>query len=152
MIVGITGTTRGLTAAQRETLRQVLADLAISARPELHHGDCVGVDEQAATIAWRLGYWIVGHPADDPDGRAHSTCNLLLAPRDSAARNRDIVDVADLLIGCPGGEEEWPGSGTWYTINYARTSGVPLLVVSPSGRILEDTRQPATPAPQEGTR
>ena len=60
-------------------------------------------------------------------------------------RNRDVAEAVELLIGCPAADQEWPGSGTWYTINYVRERGVPLLVLSPSGRILDDTRPPRQP-------
>lgn len=124
--VGITGTTNGWTPAQRSIVRFALA----MAAPGLgvhtfHHGGCAGVDEQAATLAERLGYRVTTHPDDPIDGTKH---------------NREIVDASDLLIGVPYGDEEWPGSGTWYTINYARERGVPVLVIGPSGRILHDTR------------
>lgn len=143
--IGFTGTTRGLTPEQRATLKQVLAELATD-RIEFRHGDCVGADQQAADLAHELGYRIVGHPAIEEDGRAYTSCDELIQPRESAARNRDIVEASDLLIGCPAADQEWPGSGTWYTINYARDRGAPVLVLSPSGRILDDT----APTPSTG--
>ena len=142
MIVGVTGTTRGLASEQQTTLSLLLAEPAADYDDlELRHGDCVGVDQQAAAMARQLGYRIVGHPAIEDDGRAYAFCDKLLPPRESATRNRDIVEAAEVLIGCPAADQEWPGSGTWYTINYARDRGVPMLVLSPSGRVLDDTRR-----------
>jgi hypothetical protein len=51
------------------------------------------------------------------------------------------VHACDVLVGCPVADREWPGSGTWYTINYARTGRIAVVIVSPSGRILADTRR-----------
>jgi hypothetical protein len=113
--VGITGTANGWTPEQETVVSMVLGGLA----------DCAGVDEQAADLAERLGYRVTTHPDD---------------PIDETKHNREIVDASDLLIGVPYGDEEWPGSGTWYTINYAREVGVPVFVVGPTGRILQDTR------------
>lgn len=43
------------------------------------------------------------------------------------ARNRWMVDRAGLLIAFPVGQG--PGSGTWYTIDYAAERGLPRLIV-----------------------
>jgi hypothetical protein len=122
--IGITGTANGWTPEQETVVSMVLGGLADPA-PVFHHGGCAGVDEQAADLAERLGYRVTIHPDDSIDETKH---------------NREIVDASDLLIGVPYGDEEWPGSGTWYTINYAREVGVPVFVVGPTGRILQDTR------------
>lgn len=119
--IGITGTANGWTDIQHDIVRAVL----IEHGGELHQGGCDGVDEQASQLAATFGYRVTTHPDD---------------PIDETAHNREIVDASDLLIGVPYGDEEWPGSGTWYTINYAREVGVPVLVIGPTGRILHDTR------------
>lgn len=140
IVIGITGTTRGLTPEQRATVSQLFAEFAAD-HIEVRHGDCVGADQQIADVARQFGCRIVGHPAIEEDGRAYTCCDELLPPRESAARNRDIVDASDILIGCPATDHEWPGSGTWYTINYAGGRRVPALTVSPSGRILDATQE-----------
>lgn len=43
------------------------------------------------------------------------------------ARNRHMVDHAELTIGFPYGDE--PLSGTWQTLNYAAEQGKPRLIV-----------------------
>lgn len=120
--IGITGTTMGWTPTQHS---MVHAALALAGVGEFHQGGCEGVDEQSAELADRLGYRVVTHPADDVDETLH---------------NRQLVDAVDLLIGVPYGDEEWPGSGTWFTIKYAKERGVPVYVVGPGGRVLHDTR------------
>jgi hypothetical protein len=59
MIVGFTGTRRGMTTAQKDYLRAVLAAGGVE---EFHHGDCVGADEEAHAIARALHIPIIIHP------------------------------------------------------------------------------------------
>ncbi|MCK8676663.1 DNA-processing protein DprA [Streptomyces lichenis] len=44
------------------------------------------------------------------------------------ARNRYMVDRADMTIGFPSGEPD-AASGTWYTLGYAARKGQPRLIV-----------------------
>ena len=44
------------------------------------------------------------------------------------ARNRWMVDRADLLISCWDGE---PGGGTWNTLQYAKAKGLPSVNIDP---------------------
>jgi len=57
MKIGFTGTQRGMTDAQKNTLRKMVPNDA-----ELHHGDCVGTDAEAHDIFRFYGLRCVGHP------------------------------------------------------------------------------------------
>jgi hypothetical protein len=49
--IGFTGTRRGMTVAQRKTLRSLL----LTGSGKLHHGDAIGADAEAHDIAIALG-------------------------------------------------------------------------------------------------
>ncbi len=57
-----------------------------------------------------------------------------LPPKTYFARNRDIVDAADLLIATPFNNFEEDRGGTWYTVNYARKRKKPIVIVWPTGK------------------
>lgn len=85
------------------------------------HGDCRGVDRQAADIATQCGHVTVPVPApweplkkllgeDDPRWKAAGHI-----------RNWQLISGADLLIAFPG------GSGTADCVRQAEAAGVPVL-------------------------
>jgi hypothetical protein len=88
----------------------------------LHHGDCVGADALAHQIALRAGKHIVIHPPRNPKYRAW--CMAIDAKwwpeKGYLARDRDIVNCAQVLLAVPSGPEVFRGSGTWYTIHFGR--------------------------------
>lgn len=122
MIIGFTGTKRGMTQRQRATVRYLLAELQMT---ELHHGDCVGADAQAHQEALLRGAAVVVHPPADPKLRAY--CSgfrvTVLEPREYLKRNGDIVDACEVLICAPKQKAEQVRSGTWTTIRYAKKRG-----------------------------
>ncbi len=63
MKLGVTGTRSGMNLRQFSVLSDILTRV-IKAEPlsEFHHGDCVGVDVQAAIMAKELGFVVVCHP------------------------------------------------------------------------------------------
>lgn len=137
MIVSVTGTRYGMTEAQRTTFNRLIES---SCSPtEFHHGDCQGVDDESASIANLLmpRPHIVGHPGpkDDP-WRAHNQCtDEWKEGKNHFARNRDLVDVCDLLIVCPREMERQERGGTWYTHDYATRKGKRLVIVWPDGAL-----------------
>jgi hypothetical protein len=119
MIIGFTGTQRGMSDRQKKGLRVHL--LVAEPGSELHHGDCFGGDEEAHEMALELGLRIVIHPPLNNSKRAFCKgAHLVLPPKYYIDRNHDIVDVSALLIAAPKTDEEEVRSGTWATVRYAR--------------------------------
>jgi hypothetical protein len=132
MRVGFTGTRKGMTAAQKDAVRGLLAAL----RPaECHHGDCVGADAQFHGLAEGAGALLVIHPPTDDSQRAVCRGNRLRPGKDHLARNRQIVDETGLLIVTPRGFQEELRSGTWACVRYARKAERPVHLVWPDGSV-----------------
>lgn len=130
--VGFTGTRHGMTTAQTRAVRALLTDLqAHHGADVFHHGDCIGADDQAATVAHDLGFWVVAHPPTNRRVRAYGYYDELRCPAPYLARNRAIVDACHRMIACPATAMEEQRSGTWSTIRYARRRGVRMAVLSP---------------------
>jgi hypothetical protein len=121
-VIGFTGTRRGMTTRQVETLTKLLRGGIAT----LHHGGALGADREAVGIAERLGIACVGHvPAE------HNPKALL-------ARNHDIVAAVDGLIAAPHGIEEQARSGTWATVRYARAARKPVVIIWPDGTLTRE--------------
>lgn len=119
--VGITGTREGPTPAQRDFLEEFFK-LRVGTIT-LHHGCCVGVDEEAHSIAYRLGIPIVGYPPVKDDYK------MVICPEEFVElkreapylnRDRDIVDAVDYLVVVPKTPYIKLIGGTWYTYQYAK--------------------------------
>jgi len=142
MKVGVTGTREGATEYQLAELRTVLSGLDSG---EFHHGDCKGVDEQAATIAKELGYKIVCHPPSsdylqahfpydecrEPAGYLKRDRDIVHAPAGYLERDRAIVDACDVLIVVPKQMTWQPKGGTWYTHDYAVKTNKKIILIRP---------------------
>lgn len=138
MILGFTGTRSVLPVRQRAALRAILGTLASVEACCLHHGDCIGADATAQELCQSVGIGTVIHPPVNQGWRAYSHHfgkNILkvLPPKSFLGRDRDIVDSCQLLIACPRTRTLEPHSGTWYTVQYARRSRVPVLLIYPDG-------------------
>lgn len=136
MKVGFTGTRNGMTSKQREAF----ASIKESARwIEFHHGGCQGADVQAARIVDSFvdDAKIVCHPGpdDDPCRTDSGVDDEVLAGKTHFARNRDIVNGCDVLIGCPGVATWQQRGGTFFTMDYAIKHGKPVKVIWPDGRV-----------------
>lgn len=121
MKIGFTGTQEGMSQRQQDQLADELI-MRSGKKHEFHHGDCIGADYQAATIAnpWALTY---AHPPINPKKRAYHKSDVILPAKDYHERNRDIVDTCDILIAAPRTDAEELRSGTWSTIRYAQKQG-----------------------------
>ncbi len=131
----------GITPAARAAFATALQEMGAEV---LHHGDCVGADATAHTVALEQHLRIVLHP---PTHDIHRTWCLgppatttTLPPLAYIARNRKIVDAVGLLVALPYGYEQEIRSGTWSTYRYARGIGkqgrkVPIatLIIYPDG-------------------
>jgi hypothetical protein len=132
--LGITATREGLTRSQHEAFRGWLYGLH---RGALHHGLCVGGDEQVHYIARMRSWHIVAHPGDTPALRSTTCAPDEMRPvKPNLARNRDIVNETQHLAALPKGPEE-QRSGTWSTIRYARKLGRPITIFWPDGSITD---------------
>lgn len=128
MKIGITGTREGMNEHQFELLQQYLT-LHYCEGAEFHHGDCVGVDAEAAMLAKDIGYRIISHPGPTVgDLRAFVECDESREPASHFKRNRTIVETCDCLIVVPLQNSWQPHGGTWYTHDYAKKTNKPFVV------------------------
>ena len=140
MKIGITGARSGMNAEQSSSLRYHLSRVDTSIT-QLHHGDCVGVDEEAAVLASNMGIQTVCHPPVDESLRAHHNSTIILEQKNHFARNRNIVDSVDLLFVVPYQDEWQSRGGTWYTHDYAKKKGVETITIWPSEQVQQLMRQ-----------
>ena len=131
MKIGITGTRSGCTEAQFNKLRSILDNY--TSNTEFHHGDCVGVDAEAALLAKELGMKIISHPPEKDELRAYVPYDECREKFSYFKRNRNIVDSVNLLIVVPWQSEWSSNGGTWYTHDYARKHSVETLIIWPDG-------------------
>jgi hypothetical protein len=132
-VVGFTGTRDGMTADQAGTVMAILDDHKIV---EAHHGDCVGADADFDGLCRRQGVLVIVHPPSESKLRAYCESAVKMFEQPYLTRNRAIVDVCDLLIATPKDKAYRPNgrpSGTWYTIQYARSKGKKVVIVWPDG-------------------
>lgn len=143
MKTGFTGTRRGMSPKQEVAVTALLIKLNPT---EVHHGDCIGADEDFAAISHchcEPRPKIVAHPGKIANGgdnelRANSPYNdEVRETKTHFARNREIVDESDAVIATPFESERQPTGGTWYTVGYAKKKKKRLYIVWPSGTIEE---------------
>jgi hypothetical protein len=154
MIVGFTGTRKGMNERQLDQLTLMLQALRTgdvggghggAAYPPLgsnvfHFGGAHGADLAARKVAKPLGYDINWHPApgvdlaklvqlgyDDIDVLMAETWHEVFPP---LVRNHHIVNAAEVLVAAPHVDAEELRSGTWATIRYARAKGIPVVMLS----------------------
>ena len=132
--VGFTGTQDGLTQGQTDRLIFYFENTKDDTEGwYFHHGDCIGADLQAATIAKSFGWEIVGHPPKKADRRAFFPNDYTYPEKDYLVRNKDIVTCSHELIGCPRTHVEELRSGTWSTIRHAGRVEKYTLICNPDG-------------------
>jgi len=142
MKIGFTGTQRGMNLLQKRAFTAIIADLLEEGDNyiEFHHGDCVGADENAATIVSGLipdtaETAIIIHPPELSGKRAFCKIGRKLEGKPYLDRNKDIVDACEILIACPKGKIEELRSGTWSTVRYARKNVKRIILIYPNGTI-----------------
>lgn len=137
--IGFTGARAGMTAAQKLAFLELLPSLR-NGELVLRHGDCVGADADAHDLAASLGSQIIIHPGIASDGVMHfrawknGAAVSFREPKLYLERDRDIVDLSDLVIATPAGPPQ-VRSGTWYTIRYARKRRKALYIIEPDGTV-----------------
>lgn len=132
---GFTGTRHGMTEPQKIALRDFLR----GSQGEFHHGDCLGADSEAHDIADECGYAIVIHPPSNYKERAwrEVPLHMMRSEKPYMTRNRDIVVDTIALIGCPAEAIEQSRGGTWSTIRFGLRQGRTVIVINPSGKIIQ---------------
>jgi hypothetical protein len=143
MNVSITATSAGLTEQQR----MQFVDLCFALDEpidELHHGDCIGGDDELDDLAARQGLcrMIVMHPASGSAAHKRAHANLrnwpypreLRDPAPPIERDHIMVDSTELTIALPRSMQEERRSGTWATIRYAKRTGAHLAIIYPDGK------------------
>lgn len=125
--VGVTGTRYGCTLAQLSWLNTQLSSLDFTSSNStpivLHHGDCIGVDEETYGLAHERGWLTHAHPPDNPKWRAHTRPNNWTdEPLPYHTRDYVMVDSVRVLLAVPRASiKSLPRSGTWLTVRYALT-------------------------------
>jgi hypothetical protein len=148
MILGFTGTRRGMTPPQYEVILAYLKDM----NPEyVVHGGAIGADEE-------FGAMVIHEHELSISNTYTCTMEVYPASRERATRwtsfakvhqvmlplERNILIVArcDLLLATPETQQEVLRSGTWATIRAARRSGKSHTIVFPDGtRITANDRR-----------
>jgi len=142
MKIGFTGTRNGMTPEQCQAFTAIISELPTFT--EFHHGDCIGADDDAADMVHELRQdaedgdtWdIICHPPVDETHRAFNKhADQTLPAKPYLARNRDIVDATELLIGCSGVATWQNHGGTFYTMDYAIKRGKPVKVIWLDGTV-----------------
>ena len=134
MKIGVTGTQEGWTERQRTVFTLATAELDVT---EFHHGDCIGVDDQAAdVIRKRFGVDVVhSHPPHQDVKRAFSKSATVYKTKHYLARNQDIAEAVELLYVIPNTYKERRRSGTWATYRRACKVGTRMVIIFPDGSL-----------------
>ena len=127
--VGFTGTQDGMTDRQIKAA-SVIIGMFSKCPWTLHHGDCIGADEDMHSMAAGRAKTVL-HPPSNPAKRAYCEADEVLPALPYLERNRAIVDACGILVATPKGLQEELRSGTWATVRYARKRGVPVIVLDP---------------------
>lgn len=105
----------------------------------LHHGDCVGADDQVNRLVRTTGrWWTIAHPCTITAKRAYSPSDEIRDPKPPLERNSDLAQECKWLVAFPSQDHETLRSGTWSTIRRARAFGRHITIVFPDGRVEEE--------------
>jgi len=133
LIAGFTGTQKGMTPKQASKLKELLTQEGIT---ELHHGDCIGADARADSIAHELGIDVVIHPPTKADKRAYCEGAIKVhETKEYLVRNKDIVNDSRFLFATPGEASQVLRSGTWSTVRFGIKSKRKVFVIKPDGEV-----------------
>jgi hypothetical protein len=136
MIIGMTGNRTGISEKAMKRFRKLMnksEDIK-----EGHHGDCLGADTDFHDELTEKRIKTIIHPPDIDTARAFSKGTETRKPKPYIARNHDIVDECDVLIGFPSSDQEAVRSGTWATIRYARKIDRRIYIIFPNGKVKQE--------------
>jgi len=131
LYITFTGTQKGMTNRQKETLRQTLK-LFKSRHIIFIHGDCIGADKEANDIAKSMHIRRYIYPSNIKLKRAFCMyADFTAPPDDPLTRNHKMVKKGNILFAAPKTSKEELRSGTWATIRYARKLHRPIIIAKP---------------------
>jgi hypothetical protein len=143
--VGFSGTQAGMTEAQKRMVRNLVGELWPS---NVHHGDCVGADEEFHNIVLEElpDCMIHIHPGTDGNREMPKRAYCLgpidrvriYEPKPYLMRNIDLVRQSEALIAAPQQSKPVMRSGTWTTVRKANRYGKVLYVILPDGEVWDD--------------
>lgn len=136
--VGFTGTRHGMSPAQIDAVSMIMRKIADADVPlVVHHGDCVGADEDFHVIARSCDAIVETHPGPTPGMRARCEADRVHPVVGNHLRNRRIVGASAAMIATPFEATHRDYGGTWYTVDFAMKLERPLALVLPrSGGVL----------------
>lgn len=145
--VGFTGTRHGMSPTQVKAVTMIVEHIKRAVELTVHHGDCVGADEDFHEIARSFGARVESHPGRNSlsrpvaktgnDLRAFCEADVVHDVVGHFQRNRRIVDVSAAVIATPFEATHQDHGGTWYTVDYAVGLRKPLALVLPrSGAVV----------------
>lgn len=134
MIVSVSGTREGASDAQLLALAETLLHYTgLHKTIELHHGDCLGVDQQAAEMAAMMQHTTVSHPPTKDNMRAFHESDVVMPAKGYLERDRDLAELCDVLVALPLVHDVNANSGTWYTIRHAMRINKDIIVIDRDG-------------------
>ena len=126
MIAGFTGTQLGMS---EEQIKYLAIELERTRTLILHHGCCIGADEQANDLAKSMEITTVGHPPTNTKKMSDCKVDIMHPSFDFLVRNHHIVDACNLLFVAPRYNYEELRSGTWATFRYAEKIGRQIIMI-----------------------
>jgi hypothetical protein len=141
MKMGFTGTRDGMSPRQKRQFESIARRFMPS---EFHHGDCIGADDEAATIIHKIRSQppldifdipkikIVVHPPVDGKYRANNQYgDEIRGELPYLERNANVTYECDMLVAAPKESEEQVRRGTWHTIRQAWKRGKATIILLP---------------------
>lgn len=135
MIVGFTGTRKGMTNSQKVDVARILMAWKETWTTDktwvFVHGGAAGADTEAHDIAIRCGYTVEVRPTPENMGNWINRADVAVVhpPKAPLLRNDDIVRQVEVMIAAPSEDIEQVRGGTWYTIRQARNWNKPHAIL-----------------------
>jgi hypothetical protein len=126
LIVGFTGSQKGMTKPQQKTVKRFLKQ-----KPsEAHHGLCIGSDEEFHALARPRVDVICVHPCNIEEKRAKIDHWDMTQPvKPPLVRNKFMASQVEVLLATPKEDYEIRRSGTWATIRAALKLWKTVIIV-----------------------
>lgn len=126
----------GLNESQKNNILKLLQqEISQNNTLEVHHGDCIGADNQFHLICTNLlvnnqyaEIKIVIHPPINNKFRAYCESANICKEKPYLERDKDIVNETDELIVCPKDCRQDLRCGTWSTYRYAQKNNKTTLL------------------------